>query len=202
MISPGTQTLERAVRAYVAKGSGLDRQSVIRGQENAPFPDLPVATVTLITDLPEGFAWTRDERIENREYSDPAFTDGPTIDETAFLSSELSYSVQWFGAYAADYARRFSVWAASPAGTSEAARRGLVFYRTSPIRDLTGLHEEDWEDRRGLDLFLGIVSTIVSDVGILETADISIFPERLAEETPPDDHISVPIPSAKQLASS
>ena len=197
-VEPGTKHLERAVRAIVALGSGLDRSRVIRGQENVPFPAPPVATVTLITDLPDGFVWTRDERVGNRVYTDPTFTDGPTIDEQVFLSSELTYSVQWFGEFAADYARQFSLWARSPGGTSEMARRGLTFYRTGAITDLSAITDSKWEDRRGLELVLGITTTDTQDVGIIETLDMNIYPEYLAEEPAPANCISAPVPSDKQ----
>lgn len=197
-VEPDGQTLERAVRAIVATGSGMERAMVIPGNDTSPSPAPTFATVTPITDVPEGLAWTRDTRIADRHYTDPEFTDGPTVDSEAFLPMELSYSVQWFGDGAADFARRFAVWAGSPAGTSEIARRGLTLYRAGPIRELAGLQNDDWEERRGLDLFLGAVFTDTRDVGIIESADVTVFPESFADRPPNDDRVSVPIPSPEQ----
>ena len=197
-ITPSTEDLHDAVRALVATGSGLPRPSVIPGDEGGPFPELPCATVTPISDVPEGFPWSRNTRIDMRTYTDPDFTDGATIDSQAFQSTELSYSVQWFGTGAADYARRFALWAGSPAGTSEIARRGLTFYRTGPSRHLSALERDEWEERRGLDLFLGAVFTDTRDVGIIESTDVSIFPDEFSDRTPNEDRIETTIPTAKQ----
>lgn len=190
-VAPTTDDITSAVCALVAKGSGMDVDKVIFGEQNAPFPAAPCATVTPIADLPDGHAWTRDEGIENRAYTDPTFTDGPTIDETAYLSSEVSFSLQWFGGTAADLARRFLVWANSPAGRSEIARRGLTLYRTGAVRDLSLVTEDrKWEERRGLDLFLGIVSTITEDTGIVQSVEATIFPDEFSDRTPNNDRVT------------
>ena len=181
LIEPGRQSVERAVRALVALGSGIPSECVVPGYRNEPFPGSPAATVTPITSMQESFAWSRDTRIAHRQYADPEFTDGPTVDSQAFLPMELSWSVQWFGDAADDFARRFAVWASSPAGASEIARRGLTFYRTSAIRHLDGEIHGRWEERRGLDLVLGAVFTDTRDVGIVESADILLHPDMAGE---------------------
>ena len=194
MIVPSTQDLERAIRAYVAKGSGLERACVIPGNQSGPVPKTAFATVLLITGVPDGLAWTLEEYVANRTYPDATFTDGPTFDVQAFESTELTYSVQWFRNGAADMARRFSVWARGPLGIAEAARRGLTFYRTGPIRNLDGIDKEFWEERRSLDLVLGIVSTVTEDAGLFDSVELTVFPDRLSHLEDPDDRIPVSIP--------
>lgn len=214
MIEPTRYKVEEAVRALVATGSDIPRPCVIMGQDNAPLPDLPYATVTLINDLSEGYTWTRDTPIENRPYQDthsvyydPSRSDGPTIDQKASQSAEISFSVQWFSKVvtnpddpdfqdhiaAADYAKRFQVWAASPSGASEFARRGLTFYRTGTIRNLADITDDprygDWEQRRGLDLFIGVIFTDTRDVGVLQSVDIDLYPDEFADRTPPENRV-------------
>ena len=199
--------LHTAVRALVASGSGtatrpLDRSKVIPGNDNGPFPDPPCATVTPIVDMPEGYAWTRETRVDNRVYTDPEFTDGPTIDAQSFLPMELSYSVRWFGDAAAEFARCFAVWSHSQAGISEFARRGLTFYRTGGIRELDAEIRGEWEQRRQLDLFIGAVFTTAEpyDVGIVESVEVTVFPSEFADRTPNADRLIIPIPTAEQEA--
>lgn len=199
MISPTSQTLERAIRAYVAEGSGLERSNVIPGNKPSPVIKDPFATVVLVTDIPDGHAWTLNDRIADRSYADATFTAGATFDVQAFVSSEITFSIQWWRAGASDYARRFAVWVRSPAGVTEAARRGFTFYRTSAIRNLSDVDKEVFEERLGLDLVIGIVWTDTRDVGLLDSVDISIFPERLSGETAPADRIETTIPTQKQL---
>ena len=166
MIAPSTQDLERDVREYVAKGSGMEPGKVIPGQTSGPAPSNAYATVLLISELPDGFVWTRNEGVDR---------DGsPGIDATVYESLTLSYSVQWFRTGARDLARTFRLWAQSPAGILNAERRGLTFYRTSEVRQIDDIVSEEWEERAGLDLYLGIVATNVQDVGLAATFDVTI----------------------------
>ena len=197
MIEPGDVALDRATRALVATGSGMRGECVIPGQDNGPAPPTPFATVTLLTDVPESLPYSRNtnEDVAGR----------PTIFSKSFMPVEVSYSVTWLGAGARSLARRFAVWAGSPAGVTEFARRGLTFYRVSAIRNLTGLVRDDFETRHGLDLFLGVVLTDVRDVGMAVSADVSVFPDEFSDRTPDnerrpgvhweegDDRVRVPI---------
>ena len=194
MISPATQLVERAVRGYVAKGSGLDSKLVIPGNRRGPVPKEPFASVLLMNELPDGLAWTLNEYIANRVYGDATFTDGPTFDVKTFLSSSLTFSVQWLRDGASDLARRFQLWARSPAGITEAARRGLTFYRTDPIRNLDDLDKEFWEERRQLDLFIGLLSTLVEDVGLFDSLAVDLHLDEFEGRDPAVNPISVPIP--------
>ena len=184
MISPTTREVERAVRFYVARGSGLAHNCVIPGNDNSPTPNGPFATVLLTTEeLPDGFGWSRYERVLNAERN--------TIDMHAFASSQLVFSVQFFRSGASDYARRFATWTRSPAGVTEASRRGLTVYRTETIRNLDEVDDEFWEERRQLDLVLGLVSSFVEDVGLIETLDVDLRLNKFVNRPPPDYPIPV-----------
>ena len=58
MIVPTTQDLERAVRAYVAAGSGLEPRQVRRGNQRGAVPDSLFASVLLIHNAIQGIPAT------------------------------------------------------------------------------------------------------------------------------------------------
>ena len=162
MISPASQLLDRAVRAYVAAGSGISRRNVIEGSRSTPSPRVVYATVKLIADLPQGFVWTTNER------------NGIVLDTMVFESSTLDYSVQFFRAGAYDAARQFKLWAKSPMGIQEAERRGLTLIDVSGVTQDDAVVSEDWEQRAGLNLTLGIVSTLVEQPGVGGSLEIDL----------------------------
>ena len=89
------------VRAYVAKGAGLDPRYVIPANQNFPTPEeaLIFSSVCLVTDLPNGRNLPADldggDRIANAQY------------KTA------SFSIQFYGTGAVDAAARLCLWANS-----------------------------------------------------------------------------------------
>ena len=184
MIAPTRHVLERAVRNYVGAGSGLNPDTlVIPGQSKGPAPKEAYATVVLIDETADGTEWTRHVRAGTAE--------APTVDATVSESVTVSWSVQFFRRGARDLARTFRVWAQSPLGIAEAARRGLTFYRTSGVRELDTVVSEAWEERAGLDLYLGYVATLVQDVGLVDSFDVTVSPDEgepftaRLDETPP-----------------
>ena len=166
MLSPTTKALERDVRAWVAAGSGLEGKRVLRGKDRGIGPAEPYATVLLITQRPEGQAWVQYEPSED-----------VLLDATTVSSDSYEYSVQWFRTSARDRGRRFRLWAESPAGIIAAAERGLTLYRSSELRQLNEVLSEEWEERAGLELLMGHLSTVTSPVGIVEGIDIGVTSE-------------------------
>ena len=163
MLSPTTQALERDVRAWVAAGSGLEGKRVLRGKNRGIGPADPYATVLLISQRPDGQAWVR-----------YAPGEGMLLDSTTVSSDSFEYSVQWFRAGARDRGRRFQIWAESPAGIVAAAERGLTLYRSSELRQLNEILSEEWEERSGLELLMGHLSTVTSPVGIVEGVEVDV----------------------------
>ena len=157
------------MRGYVAEGSELDPSCVIPGQAAGPAPKDAYATVILIDETADGFEWTSEA---------PGGTDAaPAVDQTAYESVNVSWSVQFFRKGARDYARTFRFWAQSPQGAAAAAKHGLTFYRTSGVRQLDEVVSEAWEERAGLDLYLGYVATAAPvDVGRAETFEVPVNP--------------------------
>ena len=165
MIVPSTQLLERAVRSYVAEGSDLAAASVIPGNPKGPSPKGLYATVLSISELPEGYPWNREAERNAASVSAPVDT---------FESVDIEYSVQWYRSGARDAARLFRLWARSPMGIDAAARRGLTCYSVDGVRQIDAILSEEWEQRAGVDLRMGITNSARVDPALLQSIDIDI----------------------------
>ena len=170
MISPATQTLERAVRAYVAEGSGLESKRVAAGNRNAPAPNDPYATVLLITASGQGIPYTLYEDDEDE------------VDASTIGTVRARYSVQWYREGARDAARRFAMWSWSPRGVDVATARGLTFLRVSDVRQLDAIVSDAWEERAGLDLDLEYHEAIRQSAPVIGSAPIAIDRESFVVE--------------------
>ena len=174
MIAPSAETLGKAVQSYVALGSGLARELVIRGNQKAPAPKAAYATVLLMTDLSHGYAWT----VESASAAQQA--DG-RVAVSVFDSSTVEYSVQFYRRGAHDLARRLRLWCRSPMGIEAAERRNLTFFNTSAVRQIDEVVSADWEPRASLDLSLGIVSSLVGEVVLADSVRASLCYDGHAE---------------------
>ena len=167
MIAPTTQTLERAVRQWVAAGTALPTPAVIPGKQKGAAPTGEAyATVTHIVSLSEGHAWDRQ-----------TFNAGArAVESRSFQNIEARYSVTFFRKGANDLAAAFRLWAYTPTGNREAARRRLTFIRADDVRNADNVVSGEWEERAGLDIVVGYVAREenVHDIGLIEEVDISI----------------------------
>ncbi len=135
---PTPRTLERALRAHVARGSGLALRLVRPGNESRAAPTDPYATVTLILSELDGTPYSR--------YG----VDGA---EDATLGAMLAdYSVQWLGEGSYERAHRFRFWCSTPLGIRDAHELGFTFNRCSPVRQIDAVISAAWEERSGVDL--------------------------------------------------
>ena len=155
---PITRDLERAVRAYVAEGSGLDVNLVIPGNDPGPAPLELYASVLLI-------------RME-RQGIDGYYLDG--LEATILGSVFPLYSVQWYRRGARDAAMNFHQWASSPLGQLATERRGLTFQRCTAVRQLDEIISDQWEERAGLDLTMSLVQYSTQTLGTIKTVPVAI----------------------------
>ena len=170
MISPDTRTLERAVRGYVAAGSGLESRRVLPGNRNAPASNDLYATVLLITASVRGIPYTLYEG------------DGELVDASTIGTVGARYSVQWYRRGARDAARRFGVWTSSPKGVDFANARGLTFMRVSDVRQIDSIVSDAWEERAGLDLDLEYQESVQESIPTIGSVPITINRESLVVE--------------------
>ena len=162
--APTTQDLERSIRAYVAAGSGLASSQVIPGYTDGPAPNGLYASVLLINEAIQGIPGT----IFNLSES------GQGLKAPVRATVRASYSVQWFREGSRDAARRFSVWASSPAGRELAAARGLTFLSVSDVRQLDDIVSDAWEERAGLDLEIGYIQMLTQALDYIEAAPVHV----------------------------
>lgn len=165
-VSPDTRTLERAVRGYVAAGSGLGGNRVIRANGDGNAPDGLFASVLLITADTLGVPWT-----VYRE------GDGDTLDASTVGTVGARYSVQWYRGGARDAARRFSLWLRSPEGVERANAAGLSIKSVSGVRQLDAIISDAWEERAGLDLDVGYLESVSRKVRTIGSVPISVGPD-------------------------
>ena len=101
--------LERSIRAFVSRGSGLPQSQVIQGRTTAKAPDGLYASVTMIDEMPMGYQGHQ-QRIGETE----SFTISTQLYNTTF-------DVQFYRDGAIDAANRFAMWARSETGITWAA---------------------------------------------------------------------------------
>ena len=101
-----SQQLDRSVRAYVARGTGLDMNLVRPGNAKGQRPKAPYATLLPVSDLRTGAP-------QYRQQVDAAGRAAGTLTETPY---RRTYSLQFYRAGALDLANAFDRWAASEDG--------------------------------------------------------------------------------------
>ena len=163
MVSPETQTQERAVRGFVAAGSGLAPKLVRPGNDNGPAPGDLYATVLLITADGQGVPYTLYQDVGQGQ-----------LDAATVGTVRARYSVQWYRQGARDAARRFSLWAYSPTGLDRAASQGLTVLRVSAVRQIDDIIADAWEERAGLDLDLGYTYTLIDTINTFGAVGVEI----------------------------
>ena len=112
-ISPTTEQIENSLRWWIALGSGLDSKYVQPANSGKAAPNVPYATLLLVSQSQPG------KPVQRRVLGGAG-----DIDETTMAVVRGRYSVQWFRDGAADNAARLRVWAYSSAGRY-AATAGL-----------------------------------------------------------------------------
>ena len=144
-LAPTSDTLEEAVRGYVALGSGLDFDThVLPGNDNGPAPNELYSTVLLVRSRPDGMSAFQTN-----------INDGLTQSAV-----QERYSVQWYREGAKDAARRFRLWTATPEAQEYLLETGLALVRTSEVRQIDAIIADAWEERAGLDLDIGYIQTL------------------------------------------
>ena len=134
---------EARIRKFVATGSGIDSKWVIPGNDNAPSPRAPFASVLLITDNADGL---------------PAIREADEGDDDVRLHNtrdrRATYSVQFYRKGAHENASKFVAWAVSDVGNLAAEEFGFRAQRVGDVRQLDDVVSDDFEERCGLDLTL------------------------------------------------
>ena len=166
MISPTQETIEYAVRGYVAAGSGIAPGDVIPGQAPGPTPDDGLfATVLLIIPRRRGQKFVRQDLVGGQIKH---YTSGAVVDR---------YSIQWYRKGAENAARSFALWVDTPEGLDYTFTNGYANFVLRRLGDMRTLNEvvfEQWEKRVSLDLEIGYIHTIQQDLVPVEKVPITL----------------------------
>lgn len=154
--------VDRAVRSYVAVGSGLSGELVVPGNVDAPARSSAYGTVLLVSSRREGRAWTN--------YVD----DGSTFLARTVASYALLYQVQFYRRGAHELAARFRSWTESAGGLIYARQRGLYYGSCGDVVQLDAVISAEWEERAAVELRVGHYRTLGQDAGIIESIPFAI----------------------------
>ena len=141
-LSPTPESVDTAVRAFVAAGSGIDPQNVIPGDDNGPRPNVLYATVKPITDITVG--------VPQEVYR--AHPTSPDTMVNVHISSwqTVDYSIQFYRTGARAAAKQFRLRPHNPEGRRILAQAGLVWRNASDITNVNAVIASKFEERVAL----------------------------------------------------
>ena len=153
------QEFDRALRAFVAAGSGLDDAVVIPGNSTGPRPTAEYASLLMIRDLRNGY---------------PIF---------GAAGQQMTYrrwtgSLQFYRPGAEVRALNFASFAESEPGLTEAERTGIRIVQPFAVQRLDSIVSEIFEERALINLSVDFVFEYSPTTDTIEsaTADICVTP--------------------------
>ena len=153
--------IDRTIRRFVAAGSGLANTHVIPTRRMGPAPKEQYATVLIFDDTRRGFGRTRYEGTT-------------TQTRRTFASRRITASVQWLRKGSGVSAERFMQWTSTPAAREWCRDHGLTFQECGPLRDLSMIFSESYEERWGLDLTVDVASEFSDTIGTVGSLDVEV----------------------------
>ena len=163
-MTPDSDDIDVLVRRFVAKGSGLDGDEVIPGNDSHPAPRGLYATVLLIDSRQIGTSIT-------------AFAVDPDNDPDYILRSlarvRRTYSVQWFRDGAVNTAERFRAWAYSPFSDTH-DQQAVSFADASTVQRLDGVISSEWEERSVIDLTMMATIQLAGNMEAIREAPVEV----------------------------
>ena len=155
---------EDNLRAFVAKGSHMQKKYVHPRANVGPKSEECFASVLLITEEENGW---------------PAYTtrydeDSDTHYQAVLTPVIASYSVQWYRNMATARAARFTAWAKSDMGIMAAHHYGFTIERPFTAKPIDMQVGETWEERWATQLVVSYWQDNEFDVGYIETVDVRV----------------------------
>ena len=167
------QAVQRAIRAFIAKGSGFPPERVIPGNDPGRRPVEPYATALVVSDHIEMPTMERYRAI-------PPDSEDTIID--AVQTRRARVSIQFFREQTADHngaytaARNFTSWIEQESGLQAADRAGFRLDGPISVRRLDDIVSSNWEERAGVEIevLYRYREPASQDVGTMENAVIEI----------------------------
>ena len=144
-VSPTQQDFERVVRAFVAEGSGLEKNRVIEGNKNAPSPNELYATVLLIDDGEIGT-----NQVINR---DSGRAPGELNIDTQVIGSNVArFSVQFYRTGAVDACKCFRKYKSTPNGQIFLKKNNITLKLGSQVQRIDDIISDKFEERARIEI--------------------------------------------------
>ena len=167
------QAVQRAARAFIAKGSGFPPERTIPGNDPGRRPVEPYATVLFVSDHIE-------VPTQERYAAVAAGSEDTVID--AVQTRRARVSIQFFRAQSVDHigaytaARNFTSWIEQESGLQAADRAGFRLDGPVTVRRLDDIVSSNWEERAGVDIELlyRYREPASQDLGTIENVEIEI----------------------------
>jgi len=165
MADPTQSNLDKIVRKFVALASGIDSKYVIPGNDSAPSPNVPYATVLELTDVGSGI----DQEIA---------TPGPDPILQTTLKHQgrrsITYSVQFFKDGAADNIKGLLSFPSTTPGQIYLAENGLTWGVASDIVNLDTVIGSKYEQRRSVNITLRYQAKRQVDINTIGSVNIDL----------------------------
>ena len=179
MVTRNFDAIDQSVRDYIAAGSGIDINNVIRGNTNQPTPpDVVFATVTPINIMVDGIPYTTYR-------ADP--DNVPMLLARTVMSVIAQYSVQFhlnltqpYGTEQVygnptNHSREFTMWVSSPIGREFAVANDLTFRQVIDPFLSDNVFGGDWEPGNTLTLEIGYNQSITQSIDVMtEPGDLTV----------------------------
>ncbi len=156
--------LMAVVRNLIANATGLSLSNVILGQQSAPAPTGPYASVTTLTIINNGIDWTT-----NREAS-------PTLlDATTKGSRDVAFSVQFFRESTFENVRALVQYPHTPNGEFFLQQNKMAWRAETIMSQVDAvLSAQTWENRTAITINLGFTEVTTQQINALESQIITI----------------------------
>lgn len=164
MAEPLQNDIDILVREFVSLASGIDSSLVIPGNDPSPAPIEPYATVLGITKKGSGI----DSEVVR---------EGPTEIQSTLKHQgrrEITYSVQFYKAGAADYIEGLLSYAATTPGQIWLGENGLTWGIAGDIVNLDSIMGSEFEQRRAVDITLRYQSKREVDINNIGSVEIEL----------------------------
>lgn len=156
------------VRTFISGATGLTLAQVILGNQSAPAPNGPYATVVTTSVQADGVDWI------NYVEDDPGEADS-LLDATTVGNREASFSVQFFREDVFEHAREVLQYPHTPNGHFFLLQNKMAWRSESPIINSDQVNPSNvWDNRAGITLNLGFKEITIQQINSLTSQEYTV----------------------------
>ena len=147
MVSPTRNELISELVQYVSDATGLSKELIIRGKQNAPSPIDPYCTILYVTDTPDGTHNIRISAIED---------DTTQLDYAMRGKRYYTFSVQFYKTGATDLAKLLMMFPQTPNGLEFEQTSYFNVRKIESVVENATLISQNYEERASLTVELTV----------------------------------------------